>query len=927
MKFLSQIVDYWYDCIRNEDILEKDISINVRKKAVLYPFDRDSFIFEKEERVLPISGNERLAAFCEYVNTTDYEAYYGYPLLFYYNDVRKRHLIAPVLLIKVAFVRSDEVICLRRDEPYPTLGIQALNRLGLRTEQIADLSQSVGRLFESRISDMKDLSRSCLEVVQKESEVEIREPLDPSSLTNSTRLSKNMAPGLYNKSLVFAADKSVYNVSLLEDLLELKDRKDLEHTALSYLLERAAHVEGSAGIPILPFPSNEYQIRALRDIFQNRLSVITGPPGTGKSQYIANLLVNLFLQGKSVLLVSHTNEAVDVVNTRMNQTFRNLMIRTGKKEFRQDLEGKFNELILDSQRTFGHYTQLRHIRSLWKTITAYRNKLIELDTLQAKFQEVYFDYNAEKDYLWRFNFLSNVILLVRKLLLGIRLRYLKWKLEGLPSKMELEHEARNLETRFYESSKRYVRGIYVHKMLGRGGKIGKVKSFLDQVKSSRFDKDVIRERAFRGALDVLKVWSSTLKSVRRTFPLAPGIFDYVIFDEASQVDLPSAAPALYRAKRAIVVGDPQQLTHVAGITRGLDKEIATIHGLDQRKDVYPSKIRYCDVPLYKSAEKSLTYQPVLLANHYRSEDEIISLCNRVFYKRRLKIVTTLDYSQYPHKLPLGVCWIDCQGEVLKHISGSRINRREVQVVNGVFQDILHEVSGTNLNIGVVTPYSRQQDAIQTTICQSTSPEVLGQHDVKIKTAHQFQGSERDIMIFSLVLASQGNATSDRWYNIYPQILNVALSRAKYLLYIVGDKNFCHARTGILRQLTDAYDEIKKQEESEAYTLHEKFDSPTERFLWERLQDADLKSLGYDLIPKMVVKRYTLDFALVGKSKFDIECDGCQHEMIEGVPVLEDVERDSFLKKEGWHVLRFPNHKILSRTASVLEEILRNLRLG
>jgi len=93
---------------------------------------------------------------------------------------------------------------------------------------------------------------------------------------------------------------------------------------------------------------------------------------------------------------------------------------------------------------------------------------------------------------------------------------------------------------------------------------------------------------------VLKIWASTLKSIRRTFPLKPGVFDYVIFDEASQIDLPSAAPALYRAKRAVIIGDPMQLTHIAGITRDVDKALAQIHGLVRLRDLYPYKIRYCE---------------------------------------------------------------------------------------------------------------------------------------------------------------------------------------------------------------------------------------------------------------------------------------------------------------------------------------------
>jgi superfamily I DNA and/or RNA helicase len=272
--------------------------------------------------------------------------------------------------------------------------------------------------------------------------------------------------------------------------------------------------------------------------------------------------------------------------------------------------------------------------------------------------------------------------------------------------------------------------------------------------------------------------------------LSPGIFDYVIFDEASQVDLPSAAPALYRAKRAIVVGDPMQLTHVAGITEDIDKELAKIHGLSEYKPIYPPRIRYCDVSLYRSAENSLVHKPILLTNHYRSEDQIISLCNQAFYSGHLKIMTKLDYSRYPGSLPIGVHWIDCRGEVFKHPAGSRINQKEVERVNKVFQDLLPKISNTNLTVGIVTPYSRQQDAIAEIITKSTPPELIERHNVKVLTAHKFQGSEKDIMIFSLVLASQGNGNSDRWYNIYPQILNVAYSSPSIVYSFLGLICFC-----------------------------------------------------------------------------------------------------------------------------------------
>jgi len=903
----------------------------VKSKAVLYPFDNDPFIFDKKENLVLVSGNEKLITFSEYITTQGYDSYYGYPVLFYFDDNSKKHLIAPLFIIKVRFIRKDQELYLQKDEPNPTCGIQAFSRLGFRTEEIADMSQTLEKLFKSELSNNESLAKKCLEIIQKEVELPFREPINPNKLTNSKKLSKNMTPGLYNKSLIFAGERSVYNIYLLQDLLELKEKKDLDKTALSFILEKVPSVRGVKKIPILPFHANEHQVKALQDIFQNKLSVITGPPGTGKSQFIANLLINLFLEGKSALFVSHTNEAVDVVNQKINERFRNLILRTGKKEFRQELKGRFNELILDSEKRTYSSINLKEIHSLWKTIDAHRKKLVELDTLEQKFEELYYCYNNENKLFIRLNIFSRLMFSLKRFVLFLKLQLLKNKLSKFPTRLEIEQEIRRLEKKFYKSSEEYVRSIYIHKMLKNGRNIGKVKSFLHQVDSRQLSNESIESYLFINALDVLKIWSSTLKSIRRTFPLSPGIFDYVIFDEASQVDLPSAAPALYRAKRAIVVGDPMQLTHVAGITRDIDKRLAKIHGLTEKKDIYPSKIRYCDVSLYKSAESSLNHKPILLTNHYRSEDQIIALCNRVFYKGRLKIMSTLNYSQWPKSLPVGIHWINCEGEVFKHPAGSRINQIEVMLVAELFQEVLRKIAGTNLSVGIVTPYSRQEEAIYEMISRSTPAELLEKHNVKVLTAHKFQGSEKDIMIFSLVLASRGNGNSDRWYNIYPQILNVALSRARYLLYIVGDKKFCYDHSCykgekcVLKRLVQTYDEIKKQEKIEKYTLLEKFDSPTERFLFEKLQEINFEQYGYKLIPKLVVKRYTLDFALLGNKKINIECDGHQHEIVEGIPVLEDVERDEFLIKEGWEIIRFQNHKILTQIDKVINEILGKVK--
>ncbi|MFC1671099.1 AAA domain-containing protein, partial [Spirochaetota bacterium] len=382
MSILNRIISYWYDCIKNEDILEQDISLQVRSKAVLYPFDEDQFIFERKENSVPVTGNEKLNKFSQYINTKGYDAYYGYPILFYFNEKTKIYSLAPLFVIKVNFINNDQKLYLQKDEQYPTCGIQAFSTIGFRTEEIASISQSIEELFKSEITNSLNLADKCLGVINNESEMQINEPIYPDVLTNSNRISKNMTPGIYNKSLIFAGENSNYNLSLLRDLLELKSKKDLDKTALSIILEEKTSGNKINKTPILPFPSNEYQVKALKDVFQNKLTVITGPPGTGKSQYISNLLINLFHEGKTVLFVSHTNEAVNVVNKKINEQFRNLMLRTGNKEFRQNLSKKFNELILDSEKMTHCSIVFQDIKSLWKTIISYRQTLLEIDILE-----------------------------------------------------------------------------------------------------------------------------------------------------------------------------------------------------------------------------------------------------------------------------------------------------------------------------------------------------------------------------------------------------------------------------------------------------------------------------------------------------------------------------------------------------------------
>ena len=930
---LRSICAYWLDCIRSENVLEKDISLSVRKRAILAPLAVDPFIFPTTDTDGGVPANE-FAEFADYAEGNRWDVFYGYPLLLYFDDTAQKHLVAPLFVLPVSFSRSDGARRLTAEDAVPSCGTQAFGRLGLRTEEIADISQRVRDIYDDpQRPTGRALAEKILAVVGEETALNFQEMVEPNALACG-KLSKTLPSGIYNRCLLFAGDPGAYNVHLLRDLEDLQAERRLSETALGFITAQEAppapsSVEDVGRGPLLPYPADEYQIASIAEAMTSRLTVITGPPGTGKSQFITNLLANLFDESKRVLLVSHTNEAVDVVSSKLGADFPNLMFRTGRKELRQDVTGHLSELAEQARRRRPQKVSRQELASQWQGLREWRQTILERDALELDVAaclqrlEALRDERARARTWWR------------RFWAGRRVRRAERQtdrvrdtLDRMPSIQECEARLDALGASYVESSLEYLAGSFAASMLTSGPGYGAASAFVKDVSATYLREGRPDEGACIQALRALPLWSCTLKSVGRSFPLSPGLFDFVVFDEASQVDLPSAAPALFRAKQAIIVGDPMQLTHIAGITRDVDEGLATVHGLTKRKNLYPHRTRYCDTSLYAAAANSLDHLPIQLSNHYRSEDSIIGLCNNVFYAGSLRTRTRMGATPLPKLLPIGVTWVDCKGEARKHPSGSRVNQIEAEQAAAVTDWILKCIAKTRMTVGVVTPYSRQREALLAALRAKITDfdKLQERHSVQVLTAHKYQGSEKDIMVFSPVVAAKGDGNSDRWFDIYPQILNVALSRARWSLFIVGDYAYCKGRPGTLGKVVAELEAQKKQESLEECYFDGKFDSRAEMDFYTAMQTYDLASLGLELKPKLVVKRYTLDFALLGRERIDIEIDGKQHEIVGGLPIAEDAMRDEFLKREGWQVVRLPAHRVLADPQEAAKGMLASLNL-
>ncbi len=402
------------------------------------------------------------------------------------------------------------------------------------------------------------------------------------------------------------------------------------------------------------------------------------------------------------------------------------------------------------------------------------------------------------------------------------------------------------------------------------------------------------KRATNSLLNLVSGVIVTSLSVRRSLPFEPKIFDCLIIDEASQCDIASAMPLLLRAKRLVVIGDPQQLRHVSSINEQNEQKLAHSEGVEH---LY-SRFSYCKKSLFDCAEKTCKDsggKPFFLAEHYRSQPEIIEFSNRTYYQPKcnigLIIRTPLDKNV--HK---PVLWHDVPSQV-DHPRGSLLNHNEAKKVAEITDRIVKDGSlRDNWTMGIVTPYKRQRNYIESLLRENGSFDMIADR-LKVGTIHTFQGSEADIMIFSTVVANGADINAAEWISKEEGLLNVALTRARKILHIVGDKSYCDRTPGPLGELAKFVDQLSGQqyrepENTDARTIVREIITNLGLWYQEEKYEGDAR------------RSYRLDFVVIGLSgaRYNIEIDGRQHLSTEAIK--NDDARDTFLKTIEYVVIRF-----------------------
>ena len=385
------------------------------------------------------------------------------------------------------------------------------------------------------------------------------------------------------------------------------------------------------------------------------------------------------------------------------------------------------------------------------------------------------------------------------------IRGLRERLETLPSESELVSLATQLKEKQAAVSAKLMRSRWLEHAKGLDtSTLQKAHCYASALKqqsgsydpSTYGDLKASVENNLPSALEVFPIWATTNLSAKTNLRLTPGLFDIIVIDEASQCDIPSALPLLYRAKRAVIIGDPNQLRHVATLYEESDVEAAGKFG------IAPDAFLYNTHSLFDVAERSVGTHPgtLLLKEHYRSDAQVIGFSNEEFYKNQLVICTDLTLCGMPKPFlerGCGAFWLHTDGRAVHPPGGSAFNPNELEALQELVPsilDVVHQYERASrqnryvFSVGIVTPYREQANRIREWVSRT-----YGRSDrVAVGTAHAFQGKERDIMIFSPVLAPGLSEGSLNWLDRTDNLLNVAITRARAQLIVLGHWNYCHS---------------------------------------------------------------------------------------------------------------------------------------
>ena len=998
--FIKKLAQYLHDCVREEVKSSTFRNLKEDKENKWVFLDGEEKLFTNFDQELLLEGsNSYLTELMIQSDMNAKEKYliYGYLFLVGKNSKARKNnqFLTPLLYVPCKLERRGVNIVLTAQEDILSLHTGALAQLMKRDdEQEADamLSGLLDVVPELPLtSENLEIFLTTLKSLIPEIEIETA-PVedikqDFEDFYSRENLEKALEDGdfdfdaideiakrprvkvekltLQRKSAVILTKRPSITAGVLHELTQIAEKPQgvYRETVLDvinheYLLqkgkvanEKLEQKEIKDFFPITPLSLSDSQEDVIKKIEENNFLAVYGPPGTGKSQTIVNLVSHLIANGKSVLVASRMDKAVDVVAQRLNSlNAPYLALRAGRANYQKMLNFKLEDLLsnkvdLDSGYQDAVMAEPDDMKNLCDEIVRLEEGAQKIFSLEKQYSEAYEEQKETKEAIGECEVIKNALSLeevnqtkkllkelekyenkhkkniLDKIFEGIKLNKIK-KILNLKGKikaselsqrlaLELDLELLNAKLRKIENNIYKIGNL--HQILKKIKSLRKkqqklavdilknkrrtaLKNILcDQQKRQRLmihskslvsrklnqQNRLLEKEDFKPLLAAFPCWCVTTYAISNSLPLKPALFDVVILDEASQCDIASCFPILFRAKKAVIVGDDKQLPHLSFLEKAKEQSFLNQYNIEDR---YQLLWRFRTNSMFDVANYYST-TPTLLDEHFRSPKPIIEFSNREFYGGRIKVMKPYFDDVSPVEL--------VEVKEAKVDTDITRNQAECEAIIKKVQDIIYENEKNPdlepVSIGIISPFRGQVELIKKAVLRVFSQETIQQHQIEIGTAHTFQGDERDVMLMSWAIAANSHSQSLMFLQ-KPNLFNVAITRARKRLINFISKPVNELPEGLLRD----YLEFVQSQDKVIASRKNVFKNTFEKEVFEVIND--------EFTTHKV--RAGVDFAGINADimiddKLIVEIDGVLDEFTQNV---KETKKQAIMERLGYEVV-------------------------
>lgn len=564
-------------------------------------------------------------------------------------------------------------------------------------------------------------------------------------------------------------------------------------------------VEEKNPIALLNDKVNLDQLLAISNAINQSVSYVQGPPGTGKTNTILNVISTCFFDKKTVLLSSYNNHPLDSViknlsylkyrtRTNIEKTipFPILKIASNK-----NIPAELNR-IFDLYKEHSEETPFLSTLDKLKKQKIERTKaLVEILEKHKKYMELEEQQEAVEAMiekasgtLFMLDFENNLKNQIEEQRRNIG------KITDEEALKTLDNNTEDFMKYLYYSSVEHLLKI----------DLPKNKDFKDilenpdeEEKTKAFNKFLGTPENVKRLQEIFPVMTATCISSRK-IGSPDQYFDITIIDEASQCNTAVTLVPILRGKRLMLVGDTNQLNPVITLDKSIDEKL---------RDKYkvPESYDYIENSIYKTFLKNdPKSEEILLRSHYRCEKKIIDFCNKKYYCGKLNVKST-EISKNPIVFR----------EVNKTLDSVNLSKNTSFAELDEIKQIIAQNKGES--IGIITPFVNQKDLLKKELSE----------DIPVGTVHQFQGDEKDIIIFSPAITEHSRKGSFFWLNNNKELVNVAMSRAKKNFILLGNQDAIeklYAETKDFQQKSkniglaeNSYNQNKEEPTNDFYDLY------------------------------------------------------------------------------------------------------------